>query len=152
MQSSAETTAVRVPFAPLGTSPLHRGFVERLRSGGSVFARERYRLDGALADRELEVRLLVHLFDPTCSNRPLLFAATPLRTDGAGSGSAELSVRLEDVPAAVRGARHGARWEIRSGGEALYSTECTPLEVNSVRGDDAQEVSARRDRDRSRKG
>lgn len=97
-------------------------------------ARERYVVDGGVPDGELEVRLLVHLFDPACSNRPLTFAATPLRTDGNGNGSAELAVRLEDVPAAVRGARHGARWEIRSGGEVLYRTECTQLEVDSEGG------------------
>lgn len=135
MQTRAEATAVRVPFASLAGSPLRRGFVERLPGGGGrVLARERYVVDGAKPDGELEVRLLVHLFDPTCSNRPVTFATTRLRTDGAGNGSAELAVRLEDVPAAVRGARHGARWEIRSGGEVLYRTDCTPVEVTSEGG------------------
>lgn len=134
MQISAETVGVQVPFAPLGRSSLRRGFVERLPGRGRVMARERYVVEGGVPDGELEVRLLVHLFDPTCSNRPLTFAATPLRTDGNGNGSAELAVRLEDVPAAVRGARHGARWEIRSGGEVLYRTDCTQLEVDSEGG------------------
>jgi hypothetical protein len=131
MEIGAHAVAGVVPFSALDGWPLRSGFVERLPgSGRRVFARERYVLDGAVPDGELEVRLLVHLFDPTCSNRPVPFAATPLRTDAAGNGTAELAVRLEDVPAAVRGAAHGVRWEIRRGSVALYRTDCTRLEID----------------------
>lgn len=131
MEIGAHAVAGVVPFSAINGSLLRSGFVERLpRSGRRVFARERYVLDGAVPDRELEVQLLVHLFDPTCSNRPVTFGATPLRTDAAGNGAAELAVRLEDVPPAVRGATHGVRWEIRGGSVVLYRTDCTPLEIN----------------------
>lgn len=87
-------------------------------------------LDGAAEDAELEVRLLVHLFDPTCSNVPVPFATPPLRTDGAGDGAAELVVRAEDVPTTVRRTRHGVRWEISSGGTVIYLTDCAPLAID----------------------
>jgi hypothetical protein len=131
MKIGAHAVAGVVPLSAINGWPLRGGFVERLPgSGWRVFARERYVLDGAVPDGELEVHLLVHLFDPTCSNRPVPFAATPLRTDAAGKGAAELAVRLEDVPTAVRGASHGVRWEIRGGSVVLYRTDCTPLEIN----------------------
>lgn len=118
-------------FAPVGGAPLAGGSVERLPAASSrIFARERYLLEGAVAGAELEVRLLVHLFDPTCSNVPVPFASTPLRTDGLGGGAAELVVRPEDVPPAVRRQRHGVRWEIRSGGTVLYRTDCAPLAID----------------------
>lgn len=131
MESSAYTATEQVPFAPAGESPLRGGFVERLPAAGrSVFARERYVLDGALEDADLEVRLLVHLFDPTCSNVPVLFATTPLRTDASGYGAAELVVRAEDVPTTVRRTRHGVRWEIRGGSTVLYRTDCASLAID----------------------
>jgi hypothetical protein len=131
VEIGAHAIAAVVPLWAINGWPLRSGFVERLPGcGRRVFARERYVLDGAVPDGDLEVQLLVHLFDPTCSNRPLLFAATPLRTNAAGNGAAELAVRLEDVPPAVRGASHGVRWEIRRGSVALYRTDCTPLEIN----------------------
>jgi hypothetical protein len=130
MEVSKYAVAGVVPLSAINGWPLRSGFVERLPgSGRRVFARERYVLDGAVPDGELEVQLLVHLFDPTCSNRPVPFAATPLRTDAAGNGAAELAIRPEDVPPAVRGAAHGVRWEIRRGFVVLYRTDCTPLEI-----------------------
>lgn len=131
METSADAVARSLPFGAVDGSPLRRGFVERLAAEGrSVFARERYVLEGAVPDQAFEVRLLVHLFDPTCSNKPVAFTSTRLVTDSVGDGSAGLTVRTEDVPPAVRGVRHGVRWEIRSGETVLYRTECTPLELN----------------------
>lgn len=131
MESSVRSVTEERAFAPVGGAPLAGGSVERLPAASSrIFARERYLLEGAVAGAELEVRLLVHLFDPTCSNVPVPFASTPLRTDGSGDGTAELVVRTEDVPPAVRRQRHGVRWEIRSGGTVLYRTDCAPLAID----------------------
>ena len=111
--------------------PLRAGFVEQVQPHGpNHYARERYVLNGATANAAYEVRLLVHLFDATCSNAPLLFAATRLGTNGAGDGSAQLLVRPEDVPAAVRNATHGVQWEVWRDGTLAYRTARTSLTLD----------------------
>lgn len=111
--------------------PLRSGFVQNIHPNGSkVYAREQYVLNGAAPNAEYEVRLLVHLFDDTCSNAPVLFAATSLETNGVGNGAAQLVIRPEDVPPAVRDATHGVRWEVWRGGALAYRTACTSVALD----------------------
>ena len=110
--------------------PLRSGSVEGAEHGPNDYACERYVLNGAAADAAYEVRVLVHLFDATCSNWPVLFAATRLGTNGAGDGSAQLLVRREDVPAAVRNATHGVHWEVWRDGTLAYRTACTSVTLD----------------------
>ncbi len=118
-------------LSPVGGQPLRSGFVENIHPNGpNNYARERYVLNGAAANTVYEVRLLVHLFDPTCSNAPALFAATPLGTNGAGNGSAQLLIRPEDVPPAVRNATHGVHWEVWRDGTLAYTTACTSVTLD----------------------
>jgi len=118
-------------LTPVAGAPLRSGFVENIHANGpKVYARERYVLNGASPNAEYEVRLLVHLFDDTCSNVPVLFAATPLETNGAGNGSAQLVIRPEDVPPAVRNATHGVHWEVWRGGTLAYRTACTAVTLD----------------------
>lgn len=121
-----------LPLARVNRAPLRAGRVETLeaRSVG-VFARARCAVQGAIPDAQLELRLLVHLFDPTCSSRPSQFASARFRTDSEGSGQADLSIRTEDVPAAVRNAAHGLRWEVARDDVSLYRTECASVELRS---------------------
>lgn len=116
---------------PIGGAPLRSGFVENIHPNGpKVYARERYVLNGAAPNARYDVRLLVHLFDRTCSNAPVLFATTPLTTNRAGNGSAQLIIRPEDVPAAVRNATHGVRWEVVRAGAPAYRTACTSVTLD----------------------
>jgi hypothetical protein len=118
-------------LTPVAGAQLRSGFVENIHADGpKVYARERYVLNGASPNAAYEVRLLVHLFDDTCSNAPVLFAATQLATNGAGNGSAQLVIRPEDVPAAVRNATHGVHWEVWRGGTLAYRTACTSVELD----------------------
>src|ERR671914_1418007 len=72
----------RMELAPLDGAPLRSGFVENIHPNGpKVYARERYVLNGAAPNAEYDVRLLVYLFDETCSNAPVPFAATALVTN-----------------------------------------------------------------------
>jgi hypothetical protein len=121
----------RERFRRINGAPLAWGAVHSASSRDTkVFAHERYVLSGAIPDATIEVRLLVYPFDPTCSSRPLLFAATPLHTDRRGDGSAGLAIRREDVPGAVRNASHGLRWEIWHGDVPLYRTGCVSVTVS----------------------
>ena len=118
-------------LTPVAGAPLRSGFVENIHANGpKVYARERYVLNGAAANAAYEVRLLVHLFDDTCSNAPVVFAATSLGTNGAGNGSAQLLIRPEDVPSAVRNATHGVHWEVWRSGTLAYRTACTSVELD----------------------
>jgi hypothetical protein len=118
-------------LSPVAGAPLRSGFVENIHPNGpKVYARERYVLNGAGRNAEYEVRLLVHLFDATCSNAPVLFSATGLATNGAGNGTAQLMIRPEDVPPAVRNATHGVRWEVWQGGRLAYRTACTSVTLD----------------------
>ena len=112
-------------------APLKSGFVQNIHPNGpKVFAHERYVLNGALPNAQYEVRLLVHLFDPTCSSAPVEFAKTPLATNRSGNGSADLVIRPEDVPSAVRNAKHGVHWEVLLDGALAYRTACTSVELD----------------------
>lgn len=116
---------------PVGNAPLRSGFVENIHPNGpKVYARERYVVNGARRNERYDVRLLVHLFDTTCSNTPVTFATTPLTTNRSGNGSAQLVIRPEDVPAAVRNATHGVRWEIVRDGNLAYRTACTSVTLD----------------------
>ena len=118
-------------LSPVGGAPLQSGFVQNIHPNGpNVYARERYVLNGALAHQRYEVRLLVHLFDPTCSNAPTPFRSTALDTNASGNGSAQLLLRPEDVPAAVRNATHGVQWEVWRSGMLAYRTACTSVELD----------------------
>ena len=118
-------------LSPVGGAPLKSGFVQNIHPNGpNVYARERYVLNGALANQRYEVRLLVHLFDATCSSTPVLFRSTALETNTAGNGSAQLLLRPEDVPAAVRNATHGVHWEVWRDGTLAYRTACTSVELD----------------------
>jgi hypothetical protein len=118
-------------LSPVGGAPLRSGFVENIHGNGpKVYARERYVLNGASPNAAYEVRLLVHLFDGTCSNAPVVFGTTQLATNGAGNGAAQLVIRPEDVPPAVRNAIHGVHWEVWRGGTLVYRTACTSVTLD----------------------
>jgi hypothetical protein len=119
-------------LAAVNGAPLREGRVESLEPGrASTIARARCVVEGAMPDEQLELRLLIHLFDPTCSSRPARFASTDLQTDEDGCGSVDLDIRVEDVPATARAAAHGLRWEVALDGVSVYRTSCTSVKLGS---------------------
>ena len=121
----------QIELRPVGGAPLRDGFVAPFgRADARVYARRRCVLRGALPGERYDVALLVHLFDPTCSNAPAVAARGALTTDAAGDGLVELAVRREDVPDAVRGASHGVRWEVRRDGEPAYRSDCAAVTLD----------------------
>ena len=67
---------------------------------------------------------------PHAKGRPLGSRFTTLTTNGAGSGRAKRLIRPADVPAELRDATHGIRWEVRSGGATVYATDCTAVTLD----------------------
>jgi len=116
---------------PVGSAPLAKGFVENIHADGpSVYAHEIYVLNHASPDTSYEVHLLAYPFDPACEGAPADFGFTTLTTNGAGNGRASRLIRPADVPAELRDATHGIRWEVRSGGATVYATDCTAVTLD----------------------
>lgn len=123
--------SAHVALEPVGGAPLRSGFVENVHANGrNVYAHEIYVLNGAVPSSSLEVRLLAYLFDPNCSGAPTDFGSTPLETNVAGNGRGDRFFRPSDVPLALRGATHGIRWQVTSGGVVLYETACNAVTLD----------------------
>ena len=131
MTVDVRPSAESLPLEPVAREPLGDGRVERVDpAGDGAYARARCVLRGAAPETRYELRLLVHPFDPTCSNAPLATAPTPLRTDDAGDAAADAVFRDEDVPAAFRGADHGIRWEVVRDGAPVYASGCAAVRLS----------------------
>jgi len=116
---------------PVGGVPLGKGFVENIHADGpQVYAHEVYVLNHALPNTVYEVHLLAYPFDPACEGTPAGFGFTTLITNGTGNGRAKRLIRPADVPAELRDATHGIRWEVRSGGATVYTTDCTGVTLD----------------------
>jgi len=116
---------------PVGSAPLKNGFVENIHADGpKVYAHEVYVLNRALPNTAYEVHLLAYPFDPECEGTPAGFGFTTLTTNGAGNGRAKRLIRPADVPAELRDATHGIRWEVRTGGVTVYATDRTAVTLD----------------------
>lgn len=116
---------------PVGNAPLRSGFVENTHANGpTVYAQEMYGLNGASPDTTYEVHLLAYPLHPDCSGAASDFGSVPLTTNVAGNGTTRRVFRPADVPAAIRGATHGIRWEVRLGGTTVYATACTAVTLD----------------------
>ena len=120
-----------VPLAPVGGAPLGSGFVQNIHANGPrVYAQELYVLNGAAPATTYQVHLLAYPFDPTCAGAAVPFGSTSLSTNRAGSGRARLRLTPADLPAELRDATHGVRWEVRIGTVTHYATACTAVTLD----------------------
>jgi hypothetical protein len=116
---------------PIGSAPLRTGFVENTHANGSmIYAQEVYVLNGAGPSTDYEVHLVAYPFDPGCEGSPTDFGFAPLTTNRAGNGRAKRVFRPADVPAELRNATHGIRWEISTAGTTVYETQCTAVTLD----------------------
>ena len=116
---------------PVGSAPLRTGFVENTHANGpSIYAQEIYVLNGATPSTDYEVHLVAYAFDPGCEGAPTDFGSAPLTTNRAGNGRAKRVFRPDDVPAVLRDATHGIRWEVSTAGKTVYETRCTAVTLD----------------------
>ena len=116
---------------PVGGAPLRTGFVENIHANGpAIYAQEIYVLNGAAPNTDYEVHLVAYAFDPGCEGAPSDFGSAPLTTNRAGNGRAKRVFRPDDVPAELRDATHGIRWEVSTDGTTVYETRCTAVTLD----------------------
>ena len=116
---------------PVGGAPLRTGFVENIHANGpAIYAQEIYVLNGASPSTDYEVHLVAYAFDPACEGTPTDFGFAPLTTNRAGNGRAKRVFRPNDVPAELRDATHGIRWEVSTDGTTVYETRCTAVTLD----------------------
>jgi hypothetical protein len=119
-----------IALNPIGSAPLRTGFVENIHADGPhVYAHEIYALNGAEPDTTYHVTLLLFPFDSGCLSGAVPIPTASFHTSPAGDGIGQFIFRPGDVPAALRGATHGIRWEVASG-SSTYSTACSSVTLD----------------------
>lgn len=76
-----------------------------------------------------QVTLLLYPFDPSCLSGAVPIPTASFQTNAAGDGVGQFIFHPGDVPAALRGATHGIRWEVASG-SSTYSTACSSVTLD----------------------
>jgi hypothetical protein len=105
--------------------------VENIHANGpAIYAQEIYVLNGAAPSTDYQVHLVAYAFDPGCEGAPTDFGFAPLTTNRAGNGRAKRVFRPDDVPAELRDATHGIRWEVSTAGTTVYETQCTAVTLD----------------------
>ncbi len=122
----------RIPLHAVGDASLHQGFVINIHANGpQIFAHERYVLVGAAPDTTYSVALLISVDDPTCSGTsPVTVPSASFTTNAAGNGTAEVFFHPGDVPPMLRNATHGITWQVSTGGQVAFETNCTAVTLD----------------------
>ena len=116
---------------PVGEAPLQSWFVENIHPNGpQVYAHEVYVLNGADANATYQVVLLLYPFSTSCAGEPVVIPTAQLSTNGSGNGKAQVFFRPSDVGASLRNATHGIRWQVTTGGAAVYETDCSSVTLD----------------------
>jgi hypothetical protein len=119
-----------IALNPIGSAPLGSGFVQNIHADGpQVYAHELYVLNGAEPDTTYQVTLLLYPFDPGCLSGATPIPTASFQTNPAGDGIGQFIFHPGDVPATLRGATHGIRWEVTSG-SSTYSTVCSSVTLD----------------------
>jgi hypothetical protein len=115
---------------PIGGASLRSGFVENIHTDGpQVYAHELYVLNGAEPDTTYQVTLLLYPFDSSCLSGAVPIPTANFQTNVAGDGIGQFIFHPGDVPAALRGATHGIRWEVASE-SSTYGTACSSVTLD----------------------
>jgi hypothetical protein len=114
-------------LTPVNGAPLVSGFVENIHANGpTVFAHERYVLNGVSPDSLYQVVLSIWTSNSTCSGSPT-FQLHPaeLQTNAAGNAEAGHTFSPQVVEqAGLLGHTVSAKWQLWTGGSPNYETGC----------------------------
>jgi hypothetical protein len=119
-----------IALNPIGGASLRAGFVENIHTNGpQVYAHELYVLNGAEPHTTYQVTLLLYPFDTSCLSRAVHIPTASFQTNTAGDGIGQFIFHPGDVPAALRDATHGIRWQVASE-SSTYSTACSSVTLD----------------------
>jgi hypothetical protein len=118
-----------IALTPVGSAPLHSGFVENVHPNGpQVFAHEIYVLNGAAAG-SYQVTLWISGDTTACAGASPVPTAT-LTTNDRGNGVADAVIRPALIDAAgLHGATLGIYWTV-VGATASYRTACSVVHLD----------------------
>jgi hypothetical protein len=120
-----------IDLMPVGGAALRSGFVENIHANGpQVYANERYVLNGAAPRTSYQVTLILYPFDTSCSTAAVALPTATVQTNVSGNGVGHARFTPAAVPEALRGATHGIRWELSSGGSVAYATACSAVTLD----------------------
>lgn len=111
-------------LSPVAGAPLRSGFIENIHANGpQVYAHEIYVLNGATPGTTYQVNLVL------CSSTVPL-ASTPLTTNVAGNGRAELVFSPD--PSIPSGVTVNIQWVVTLAGNPtpVYQTACTAVTLD----------------------
>jgi hypothetical protein len=119
-----------IALNPIGGASLRSGFVENIHTDGlQIYAHELYVLNGAEPGTTYQVTLLLYPFDASCLAGAVPIPTASFQTNAAGDGIGQFIFHPGDVPAALRAATHGIRWEVASE-SSTYSTACSSVTLD----------------------
>jgi hypothetical protein len=114
-------------LTPVKGAPLQSGFVENIHANGpTVFAHERYVLNGASPDSLYQVVLSIWASNSTCSGSPAVeLHSAELQTNAAGNAEAGHTFSPQVVEqAGLLGHTVSATWRLWVGASPSYETGC----------------------------
>lgn len=123
----------RLELASVAGAPLRSGFVLNSKAQGPrVYAHEIYVLNGAAPNAKFTFKRDFYVANCGCKGEPSF--STPvgwLETNGAGNAKDDLLVTPDDIPAFLRGEKHGVRWHVENAAETIvYRTACTAVTLD----------------------
>lgn len=123
---------VQLPLMPLGSEPLHSGFViDTHANGPTIYAHEVYQLNGAQPHTTYQVQLLGFVNGTDCMGAPIVtIPETALQTNAAGNGTADKFFAPGDVTP-FRGNTWQLQWQIIGpDGNVAYQTPCAVVTLD----------------------
>jgi len=113
-------------LSSIGGAPLRSGFVENIHADGpTVFAHERYVLNGGSPDTLYRVVLSIWTSNLTCSGIPFQLQPAELQTNAAGNAAGGHTFSPQNVvQAGLLGRTVSAMWQFWTVGSPSYETGC----------------------------
>jgi hypothetical protein len=118
----------QISLSPVGTAPLHSGFVVDIHANGpQIYALERYVLNGAVPNATFAVTISVY-GSRGCAPSSFMFPIpdATFQTNVGGNGEGSTIIHPWQVPPSFHGKTLSGIWTVSSG-SVTYQTACTAV-------------------------